>query len=70
MTTTTSLDTVANTSAVSEKVFKSLPKLSKVYRLKVMSDSEPNLCPIAQCDLTFQLGNKHFTDRFIVPQDP
>ena len=32
---------------------------------KVISTSGPNLGPIGQCDLTFRLGSKHFTNRFI-----
>ena len=28
-----------------------------------------NLCPIGQCDLTFKLGEKQFTVRFIILQD-
>ena len=37
--------------------------------LKVTSASGANLGPLGQCDLTFRLGNKEFTDRFIVLQD-
>ena len=52
--------------------FRSLPlkpKLSKVHTHKVTSVSEAYLGPIGQCDLTFKLGNMHFTDSFLVLQD-
>ena len=60
-----------NISGVVEFFFKCLPqkpKLSKVYLPKVRA-SGANLGSIGQCDLTFQLGNKHFRDRFIALQD-
>ena len=66
------LDTGANIKAVSEKFFNSppqKPKLSKVHTHKETSSSGASLGPIGQCDLTFQLGNKCFLDRFIVLQD-
>ena len=34
-----------------------------------MSISGTNLGHIGKCDLTFQLGNKYFTGRFIILQD-
>ena len=65
-------DTGANISVVPEKCFKSLlqkPKLSKVYMHKVTSASRASLGLIWECDLTFQLRNRHFMNRFIVLQD-
>ena len=66
------LDTGANISVVLEKYFTSLPqkpKLSKIHIHRVTSASGANFGPIGQCDLTFQLRNKHFMDRFLVLQD-
>ena len=36
---------------------------------KVTSASGANIGQIDQCDLTFRLGNKQFTDMFIALQD-
>ena len=41
----------------------------KICIHKVMSASGANLGPKGQCDLKFRLGNKQFTDSFIVLQD-
>ena len=41
----------------------------KMYMHKATSAKGANLSPIGQCDLTFTLGNKPFTDRFIALQD-
>ena len=72
LTTKALLDTGANISVVSEKLFNSLPqkpKLSKVHKHKVTSARGNNLDPTGQCDLTFQLRNKQFMGRFIILQD-
>ena len=66
------LDTGANISVASKRLFKSLLQISlflKVYTHKVTSASGTNLHLIGQCDLTSRLGNKQFADRFIVLQD-
>ena len=63
------LDTGANIPVVLEMFFKSLhqtPQLLKVCVHKVTSASGANLGLIGECDLTFRLGNKQVTDRFIV----
>ena len=44
-------------------------KILKVCTQKLMLAGRANLGPIGQCDLTFRLGNKQFTDRFIILQD-
>ena len=49
------LDTEANISVVSDKLFKSLPQtpqLLKVHTHEVMAASGANLGPVGQCDLT------------------
>ena len=55
-------------SVISEMFFRSLPQtpqLLKICMHNVTSGSGANLGLIGQCDLTFRLGNKQFTDRFI-----
>ena len=65
------LDTGASIWVVLEKFFKSLhqtPQLFKVCKHKDISPGGANLGPVGQCDLTFRLGNKRFTDGIIVLQ--
>ena len=73
LTTIALLNTGANISVILKKFFKPLPQNHSYQKYththKVMSVSGITLCPIGQCNLTFQLRNKHFTDRFIVLQD-
>ena len=52
--------------------FESLPqkiKLLQSHTHTVTSTYGPNLGPIGQCHPTFKLGNKYFTDKFIVLKD-
>ena len=65
----TLLDTGPNVSVISQNFFSFLPqkpKLLKSHTHTVTLASGANLGPIHQCHLTFKLGNKCFTDKFIV----
>ena len=68
MVTSALLDAGANISVILEKFLGSLPhtpQLLKACMHKVMSASRDIIGQIGQCDLTFRLGNKQFTDMFI-----
>ena len=70
--TTALLDRGANISAILEKFFRLLlqkPQLLKVCMQNIISASGANLGQIGQFDLTFRLGNKQFTNRFIILQN-
>ena len=75
------LDTRANISEISQNFFESLPQKPKFLKLhmlsqkpkflklhmhKLMSASGDNLGLIGHSHHTFSLGNKSFTDKFIV----
>ena len=70
--TTALLGTRVNISVILQNFFDSLtqkPKLLKSPNQTVMSASGAHLGPIGQCHLTFRLGNKCLTDKFIVLKD-
>ena len=66
------LGTGEDISVISERFFRSLPQTPQLLKdcmHKVTSAVGVNLGPIDQCDLTFSLGNKQFTTRFIILLD-
>ena len=59
----------ASMSVISQKFFDTLllkPKLVKSNAYTVTSANVTDLRLIGQCNLTFKLGKKYFTDEFIV----
>ena len=68
-TSTVLFETHVNVSVMSQKFFNTLPqkpKLLKPNACTVTLASGTDLGPIGQCNLTFRLWNKCFTDKFII----
>ena len=70
--TTPALETGSTMSVISQIFSDFLPQKLKLLTSRictVMSASTTDPGPIVQCYLTFHLGKKNFTDKFIVLQD-
>ena len=68
-TTKVMFDTNANVSVMSQKLCNSLPqkpKLLKPDTCTMAPASGTDLEPVGQCYLNFRLGNKYFTDQFVI----